>query len=59
MKIKTIFTVIAAACIVVGFGMIHATNSSIEKAGSILIGIGTIYLIILLIRSIYQGKNKE
>lgn len=58
MKLKTILTVIAAACIFFGFGMIHASSSVIEKTGSVLIGIGSLYLIILLIRSIYGSNSK-
>ncbi len=41
----------AAMFIVLGFGMIHGSYKNAEIYGSSLIGIGSLYLLILLYRS--------
>lgn len=57
MKLKSSLTIAAAILIFLGFGMIHATTQWVEKTGSLMIGIGSLYLIVLLIRSIYTSKK--
>lgn len=44
--------VLAAILLFLGFGMIHGSNQIVEKAGSVLIGIGSFYFILILIKSL-------
>ncbi len=55
MKTQTILGIIAAVFIFLGFGMIHATPL-ISIIGSIMIGIGCLYLIYRIYISI---KNSD
>lgn len=48
MDIKTKLALIAVVFIVAGFGILHAHNQAVSNTGSILIGVGTAYLIALL-----------
>lgn len=53
-KLSTILSVVAAAFIFFGFGMIHGGSSTVETIGNILIGVGCLYLIYRL----YISYNK-
>jgi hypothetical protein len=57
MKRKMSF--IAAFLVFAGFGMIHGGADVIEKIGSVFIGIGAFYFLILLFKSIKRDKEKE
>lgn len=41
--------ILAAFLIFMGFGMIHGSSQTVEKAGSVLIGIGAFYFIVFLV----------
>ena len=55
---KRILSIIAFLFLFMGFGMIHAASNIVEKLGSIFIGIGALYFIVLLIMS-YRKQNKR
>lgn len=40
--------ILAALLLFLGFGMIHASSSFVEKMGSVFIGLGAFYFLILL-----------
>lgn len=46
--------ILAALLLFAGFGMIHASSQIIERLGSIFIGLGAFYYIILLL----MNRNK-
>ncbi len=48
--------IVAAICIVLGFGMIHGSYPNAEIYGGSLIGLGSLYLLFALYNS---GKKKE
>jgi hypothetical protein len=52
--------IMAAFLIFAGFGMIHAATQLVERLGSIFIGIGALYFIILLVfyKPSEQRKNQ-
>ena len=52
-------TIIAVVLTFLGFGMIHGSNSIVEQTGSVFIGIGSLWLIIVLIQSIKKSKRTE
>ncbi|MFA9392362.1 MAG: hypothetical protein ACERKD_21305 [Prolixibacteraceae bacterium] len=58
MNFKKSLNVVAAFLIFLGFGMIHGGSQWVEKTGSLLIGVGSLYLIVIVIQSIYF-TNKE
>jgi len=53
-KIKKILAVISILFVITGFGMIHNGKPLIENIGSCLIGVGSLYLIIILILSMRE-----
>ncbi len=53
---KTILGILAVLFIIVGFGIIHASFASAETIGGGLIGLGSLYLILLLK---YGNKNPK
>ncbi len=48
--------IVAAICIVLGFGMIHGSYPNAEIYGGSLIGLGSLYLLFALYNS---GKKEE
>jgi len=56
---KRALSFIAAFLVFSGFGMIHAGTDLIEKMGSVLIGLGALYFLILLYKSIKKDEEKE
>ena len=60
---KTTFGVIAVLCIILGFGMNHGGENAdilwLAHTGSVLLGIGSLYLILILIQSLRQNHNNE
>ena len=59
MKSKTHLSILAILLIFFGFGMIHGSTTLIERSGSLMIGIGAIYLIFRLLKSILNDKKEE
>lgn len=57
MKTKHIITLVAGFMVFCGFGMIHA-NAFVSRIGSILLGLGSLVLIIQLYRSISEKKEE-
>lgn len=55
---KRILPITAFLFLFFGFGMIHAPSNIVEKLGSIFIGIGALYFIVLLIMS-YRKQKKQ
>ncbi len=53
---KKALGILAAICIVMGFGMIHGSYKNAEVYGGSLIGLGSLYLLFILYSS---GKKKE
>ncbi|MGF7139140.1 hypothetical protein [Roseimarinus sediminis] len=51
MNLRRINSIIAGLLIFAGFGMIHSPVQSTEKLGSIFIGIGSLYFIVLIVKS--------
>lgn len=56
MELKTKLAIVAILFIIGGFSILHAGKPVVENSGSILIGIGALYLIGLLL---ITDKNKE
>ncbi|PVX51043.1 hypothetical protein C7377_1376 [Balneicella halophila] len=56
MKRKTVFAIIAATFIFFGFGMLHGGPPLVGNIGSVMIGLGCIYLIYLIFESM---KNAD
>ena len=48
MDLKTKFAIVAILLIIGGFSILHAGKPIVENTGSVLIGIGAVYLIALL-----------
>jgi len=48
---KLVLSIIAIIFIILGFGMIHNPNNNIVIAGGISIGLGSLFFIILLLKS--------
>jgi hypothetical protein len=48
---KKALSVVAALLIIYGFSILHRDSYSMERLGGILIGVGTLYFIVLLLRS--------
>lgn len=57
MKTRHIITLVAGFMVFCGFGMIHA-NAFISRIGSILLGLGSLVLIIQLYRSISKKEEE-
>lgn len=57
MKTKHIITLIAGFMVFCGFGMIHA-DALVARIGSILLGVGSLILIIQLYRSMGEKGEK-
>ena len=57
MKIKVILVVISIILMVAGFGMIHNGKPVIEYAGSAMIGLPAIYLLVLLFKVYNKVKD--
>lgn len=57
MKTKHIITLIAGFMVFCGFGMIHA-DALVARIGSILLGVGSLILIIQLYRSMSEKGEK-
>ncbi|WP_462279986.1 hypothetical protein [Salinivirga cyanobacteriivorans] len=55
MKVKLV--VISIVLMVLGFGMIHNGNPTIEYAGSAMIGVPALYLLFLLFRVYFKKHN--
>ncbi|MBN2805106.1 MAG: hypothetical protein JXR22_00465 [Prolixibacteraceae bacterium] len=55
-----VIKIVAAFLIFAGFGMIHASTQVIERLGSIFIGIGALYFILLLVfyKPLEQKENQ-
>ncbi len=56
---KTKLAIVAAFFIVLGFGMIHGKSLVMEYVSIGLIGLGTSYLIYLLLGSRQKGEDKN
>lgn len=56
---KKIMSIIAAVLVFFGFGMIHSPSPIVERLGSMLIGIGSLWLIIVLIKSIKKSQKSQ
>jgi len=56
---RKILTIIAAVSIFSGFGMIHGDTTIVERSGSVLIGIGALYLLYVLFTSDKKKANTE
>jgi ABC-type glucose/galactose transport system permease subunit len=54
-KWLTLWNIFAIALVFFGFGMLHTPR--VEKIGSLMIGMGSLYLILLIARSF--SKNPE
>lgn len=54
-----IIHIIAVILIVTGFGIIHSKSRILEISGSVCIGIGSLYFIVLLLRSTKKTKKLE
>lgn len=48
---KKIISVVAALLIIYGFSLLHRETYGMERTGGILIGIGSLYFIVLLFTS--------
>ncbi len=57
MKVKLV--VISIVLMVLGFGMIHNGNPTIEYAGSAMIGIPAAYLLFLLFRVYFRKSGNS
>lgn len=49
--------ILAAFLIFIGFGMIHGNSQLVERLGSIFIGVGSFYFILLLYRLQRKKQN--
>jgi len=58
-KRKTILGIAAGMAIFFGFGMIHVGKPTIETTGSALIGVGSLYFLVVLFCSLKGGKDTE
>lgn len=58
-KRKAVFAIVAGLAIFFGFGMIHAGKPIIETTGSGLIGVGSLYFLVVLFRSLVSGNAAE
>lgn len=60
-KIKkwvSFWNIFAMVLVFLGFGMIHG-SSKVEKIGSFMIGLGSLYLIMVIAKSIGNKPEKE
>jgi len=58
-KRQMLAALVAGFAIFAGFGMIHAGKPIIEHSGSGLIGIGSLYFLIILFRSVLKEESDE
>jgi len=54
-----VLDVVAIVLIILGFGILHNKSRMLEIAGSIFIGLGSLYFIVLLLRSYKQSDNSD
>ena len=54
-----VLDVVALVLIIVGFGILHNKSRALEIAGSICIGLGSLYFIVLLLRSYKQTDGSD
>jgi hypothetical protein len=59
MQTKKVVSIIAASLIFFGFGMIHGKTRIVEASGSIMIGLGSFYFIIILVLKHFQNKKNQ
>lgn len=51
--------ILAVVLIILGFGVIHNSHKALEIAGSVSIGIGCLYFIILLLIASKKDKSQQ
>ena len=51
--------VVALVLIILGFGILHNNSRTLEIAGSICIGLGSLYFSVLLLRSYKKTDNSD
>lgn len=55
-----IFHILALLLILLGFGIVHNTNSGLQMTGSIFISAGCLYFLVILLFSLKKDKaNKD
>ncbi|RKD89847.1 hypothetical protein [Mangrovibacterium diazotrophicum] len=54
-----VWDVVAVLLVILGFGILHNKSRVLEIAGSVCIGIGTLYFLVLLIRSNKKAGDSE
>lgn len=59
MRRKAILNLIAISLIVLGFGLIHNPKQMMEYLGSSFIGVGSVYLLLVLLITKPKGKAKS
>lgn len=57
MKLKVALIVVSIILMIAGFGMIHNGKPAIEYAGSAMIGLPAVYLLVLLFRVYNKAKD--
>lgn len=57
--VKKIVSVVAALLIIYGFSLLHRETYGMERTGGILIGVGSLYFIVLLYLSSRKGEQKQ
>lgn len=57
-KWLTIWNIFAMLLVFLGFGMIHG-SPKVERIGSLMIGFGSFYLIMVVARSIGEKKSNK
>ncbi len=59
MKRKNLYGILAALAIFIGFGMIHSGDVLRENIASVLMGIGSLYFMIIIYLSIRKDKSEK
>lgn len=59
MKRKNIFGILAATAIFIGFGMVHSGDILRENIASVLMGVGSLYFMVIIYLSIRKDKSKN
>ncbi len=54
-----VWDVIAVVLIILGFGILHNKSRVLEIAGSVCIGLGSLYFIVLLIRANRKADRSD
>lgn len=56
---KVTLIVISIVLMIMGFGMIHNGNPTIEYTGSAMIGLPSLYLLFLLFRAYFRQSEED